>query len=85
MKRRHAYTAVINPRGPNGSPNGYGIGRADEGTGGYTPVRHYGPFETYERAKSYADHLNAMLNLSKLEAFEIVADTMTRPVTRRTP
>jgi hypothetical protein len=74
MNQRHAYTAVLMK---DGRP-GFGIGRADEGTSGYTPCGQFGLFKTFADAQKYADGLNEQLGLSKVEAFGIVAGTMAR-------
>lgn len=66
----HAFTAVV-VRG-----KGHGIGRADKGQPGYTPMPSLGFFRKHDEAKAKADKLNADLGLSTLEAWEIVASTM---------
>jgi hypothetical protein len=68
---RIAYTAVIRPEG------GYGIGRADAGTKGYTPCPDLGSYATWDEARTMAATLNTdMLHLDKIEALKIVAGTM---------
>lgn len=66
---RYAYTAVVDQEG-------YGIGRADEGTRGYTPCPQYGRFETYDLAQARAAELNAEAGVDAAEAFRLVAETM---------
>jgi hypothetical protein len=67
--RRHAYTAIVRV-------GGYVIGRADEGTPGYTPEPSFGTFTDYQKAKDRADKLNRALGLTEAEAMLIVLDTM---------
>lgn len=69
---RHAFTATVTERG-------FGIGQADEGIPGYTPVE--GTFPTYEAAQAKAESMNIELGLSKMDSWEIVASTMQKPVT----
>ena len=69
---KHAYTAVLIKGG-----GGFGIGRADEGTKGYTLVPGE-RFTTHAEAKHRADDMNARLGLTAVEAWEIVAGTMGR-------
>ena len=68
-KRRHAYTAIV-------GPDGYIIGRADEGVQGYTPVYLSRTFTTYQDAKSFADELNRNLGRTLKEAYAIILGTM---------
>jgi hypothetical protein len=65
----HAFTAVTH----NG---GYYIGRADEGTAGYTLMEAEGRFQTYGDAKSRAIFLNQNLGLTHTDALKIVASTI---------
>lgn len=69
---KYAFTPVIHEE------NGVSmiiLGRADFGTSGYTPKKNQ-TFENYDVARDFADELNAELELTKLEAWLIVTDTM---------
>jgi hypothetical protein len=77
LGRRHAYTGVIR-KGRKRGEAPYGIGRADEGTAGYTPCPELGTFHDLVAAQREAEQLNAALGLDKLEAWKIVADTIGR-------
>ena len=68
LKGKHAYTAVV-------LEDGYGVGRADYGIPGYTPLK-VAPYQSFEEAKTAANMLNKDLGLNPLEAWHIVADTM---------
>jgi hypothetical protein len=65
----YAFTAVV-------VEGGSIIGKADKGTKGYTPHRHYGIWPKHSDAQTFADKLNAQLGHTKKSAFEIVASTM---------
>jgi len=68
MLGRFAYTAIVRPEG-------FILGKADYGTRGYTPV--YGQtFKTWDAAKKAATDLNDANGVSRLEAEEIVFNTM---------
>lgn len=75
LSGKHAFTAVI-------VEGGYGVGRADYGTTGYTPLKIV-PYATYEVAKELADMLNKDLGITPLEAWHIVANTMRGSLTRK--
>jgi hypothetical protein len=68
---KHAYTAIV-------KVGGYIIGRADEGTSGYTPEPQFGNFVAYDKAKTKAEKLNSELGLTSEEALLIVLGTMKR-------
>jgi hypothetical protein len=67
-----AFTAVI-----SGTGKGFGIGRADLGTKGYTPCPTYGTFQTFEAASEYAEKLNGDKGLKDDDAVKIILSTMT--------
>ena len=67
---KHAFTAIVEP-----GREGYIIGRADYGLGGYTPLRHQ-IFKTYDEAKRHADEVNEREGLTKEQALKIVFNTM---------
>ena len=69
MKQNKAFTAVV-------TGEGYGIGLTERDNPGYVPVRDEGPFESYEAAKTRADHMNERLGLAPVEAWKIVASSM---------
>jgi len=64
-----AYTAIV-------EKGWYSIGRADEGTRGYTPQPHLGKFDTYDAAEDAANVINEKAGYTKLEACRIVIRTM---------
>lgn len=68
VKGKHAYTAVVTPKG-------FFLGRADFGERGYTPLKVAG-YSSYEAAHEAAAEINKKLGLTPLEAAIIVADTM---------
>lgn len=71
---RYAYAPIV-------ERTGYTLGRADEGTKGYTPVPG-ARFGSYEAARKEADERNAKLGLSKREAAAIILGTMWEGVPR---
>lgn len=66
---RFAYTAIVDQ-------SGYSIGRADEGTRGYTPLPAEGRFPCYEDAKKRAEEMNIAMGLDPKDAVLIVLGTM---------
>jgi len=66
---KHAFTAIV-------ESEGYIIGRADYGIGGYTPMRREPTFKTYDAAQKFANGLNEKMGLTKEEALKIVFNTM---------
>lgn len=74
--RRFAFTAVSH--NDRALPGGGGIivGRADEGTRGYSPLPALGVFETFEEAQKKADELNRVLGLDEKAATLVVVGTM---------
>lgn len=64
-----AYTGIVDK-------TGFSIGRADEGTRGYTPVPSEGRFESYEAAQKHADKLNEARGMSAREGLLIALSTM---------
>jgi hypothetical protein len=73
---KHAFSAIVDE-------NGYSIGRADEGTRGYTPQPDFGAFPSWDAAKAKADELNKEFGLSEQEVARIVLGTMSGNGTRR--
>lgn len=69
--QRYAFAAVY-----TGPGTLCGIGRADEGESGYTPVPRFGSFKTFNEAANRADELNKELGLSIEQAAKIVCSTM---------
>lgn len=67
--RRFAFTAVVRQ-------DGIMIGRADEGTRGYTPMGECGAFETEGDARKVAADLNQRAGLDERTAALIVVGTM---------
>lgn len=66
---KSAYTAIVDQ-------NGYTIGRADEGTRGYTPVPKEGKFPSYKAAQEHAKRMNEAAGIDATEAILIVLGTM---------
>ena len=69
---RAAYTAVIH----NGQ---YIVGEVHENMAGYTPIISFGPFETNEAARQFADRENRKLRLDPKEAAIIVLTSFRVP------
>lgn len=73
-------------KGPNGGEvatvavvaagSGYTIGLAEEGQPGYTPAPNLGKFRTFNEASDAAERYNAMLGLSREQAFKIAGSSM---------
>lgn len=59
----------------------FGLGIAEFGTGGYTPIpTGLARFDTYDAAANCAEDINLKrLNIDVLTAAKIIADTMKRP------
>lgn len=74
--RRFAFTPVVhNDRAyPGGSA--IIVGRADEGTRGYTPLKELGTFPNIDAARAAGDKLNDIIGLDKRDAALIAASTM---------
>lgn len=74
--RRFAFTPVVHNdrKYPGGSA--IIIGRADEGTRGYTALVELGTFTTMDVARRTSDHLNGILCLDERTAALITASTM---------
>jgi len=72
-ERKYAYTATLFDN------NKFGIGKATEGTVGYTPMTGYGPFPTWDEAQKKADWLNKELGIDSEEAMIIIGRTMRKP------
>ena len=67
---RVAYVAVT-------TPEGFGLGIAEEHTKGYYPLgTDYGVFDTYDDAAKRADYFNERMGLALEEAVEIVMSSM---------
>lgn len=66
---RSAYTPVT-------APDCIQLGRADEGTKGYTPCPQLGSWKTWGEAEKVAGQLNKQMGLSEHDAFMIVVGTM---------
>jgi hypothetical protein len=76
LTRRFAFLPVVH--NDRAYPGGSAIilGRADEGTRGYTALKELGTFTTIDAAKHAADHLNGLLGLDKQTASMIALSTM---------
>jgi hypothetical protein len=73
---RYAFTTVVDE-------SGYSIGRADEGTKGYTPQPQFGKQSSWDAAQQKAAELNKDLGLAEEDVAKIVLGTMSRNGTRR--